>query len=67
MSSLEKALIALRTLPVERKHQPTVGACHLGTGPNLVLSEGMRIFTGFRLLYSSGFKTSMRGHISSSF
>lgn len=51
MSSLEKALIALRILPVERKQQPSAGACHLGMGPNLVLWKVMRIFTGFRLLF----------------
>lgn len=51
LSGLEKALIALKILPLERKQQPTVGACHLGTGPNLVLWKVMRIFTGFRLLF----------------
>lgn len=51
MSGLEKALIALRILPMERQQQPSAGACHLGMGPDLVLWKVVRVFTGFRLLF----------------
>lgn len=43
MSSLAKALIAQRVLPMETKHQPTVGACHLGTYLILVLMSNENI------------------------